>query len=197
MKIDTRIAQPIYTPNISAPTRQDSVPQQNSAQNDSNIRVPEHISYRFSPGGLLASRVLGALNLTRNNNKTAQLNLDISGVEETKAPAECQTCQNRKYVDQSNDGSVSFQSPTQVSPEAAVSAVSAHEMEHLSNEQDNAARDGRKVVSQSITLHTSVCPECGRIYVSGGEARTTTVPEEKQEHPVIDLLNSLGNQLEN
>jgi hypothetical protein len=124
----------------------------------------------------------------------AQAELNVSGAAETKAPSECLTCQNRRYVDQSNDGSVSFQTPTGISPEAAPAAVAAHEMEHIANEQNNAGREGRKVVSQSVTLHTSICAECGRVYVSGGEARTTTVPENEQEHPVIDLLNSIGNE---
>ena len=38
-------------------------------------------------------------------------------------------------------------------------------------------RDGTKgngrVVSASVTLRTGVCPECGRVYVAGGETNTT------------------------
>ena len=25
-----------------------------------------------------------------------------------------------------------------------------------------------------MTIHTSICPECGKVYVSGGTTRTTT-----------------------
>ena len=30
------------------------------------------------------------------------------------------------------------------------------------------------MVSQSVTIHTDICPECGDVYVSGGTTRTTT-----------------------
>ena len=41
-------------------------------------------------------------------------------------------------------------------------------------EQAKAKREGREVVSQSVTLHTDICPECGKVYISGGTTRTTT-----------------------
>ena len=87
---------------------------------------------------------------------------------------ECQTCASRKYVDRSNDGSVSYQAPTHIGRNAAAAAVSAHEGEHVRHEQANADREGRKVVSQTVTLHSSVCPECGKPYISGGETKTVT-----------------------
>ena len=43
---------------------------------------------------------------------------------------ECLTCDSRRYVDQSDDSGVSFQTPTHVSPEDSFAAVRAHEMEH-------------------------------------------------------------------
>ena len=87
---------------------------------------------------------------------------------------ECQTCSKRRYQDKSNDAGVSFKSPTYISPENAASAVAAHEQEHVRNEQSSAARDGRQVISQSVRIFTDTCPECGRVYVSGGETRTVT-----------------------
>ena len=30
------------------------------------------------------------------------------------------------------------------------------------------------MVSQSVTYHTAICPECGKSYVSGGTTRTAT-----------------------
>jgi len=87
----------------------------------------------------------------------------------------CHTCENRRYVDQSNDASVSFQTPTKISPNMAAAAVAAHENEHVRNEQARAHREGRDIVSQSVTLTYDVCPECGRHYVSGGTTRTTSV----------------------
>ncbi len=87
---------------------------------------------------------------------------------------ECQTCANRRYQDGSDDPSVSMQSPTKVDAKAAASTVRKHEYEHVNNEQADAEQEGREVVSQSVRLHTDICPECGKVYVSGGETRTTT-----------------------
>ena len=30
------------------------------------------------------------------------------------------------------------------------------------------------MVSQSVTLHTDICPECGKVFISGGTTRTVT-----------------------
>ncbi len=100
--------------------------------------------------------------------------------EEAKSPqevmeeGECQTCKERKYQDGSDDPGVSFKTPTNVAPEQAASAVRGHENEHVVREQAKAQREDRKVVSQSVTYHTSICPECGKVYVSGGTTRTVT-----------------------
>ena len=90
------------------------------------------------------------------------------------APQECQTCKNRKYVDQSDDPSVSFQTPTNISPGQSAAVVMSHELEHVANEQARAEKEGRKIVSQTVSLSMAVCPECGRSYVSGGTTRTVT-----------------------
>lgn len=84
---------------------------------------------------------------------------------------ECQTCKRRKYKDGS-DEMVSFKTPQHVSPQNAASAVRAHEQEHVSNAYKKAAKDNGKVVSASVSIHTAVCPECGRSYVSGGTTHT-------------------------
>jgi hypothetical protein len=34
-----------------------------------------------------------------------------------------------------------------------------HEQQHVAHEQAKAAEDGRKVVFQSVTIHTAICPE--------------------------------------
>lgn len=100
--------------------------------------------------------------------------------EEAKTPqevmeeSECQTCKNRKYQDGSDDPGVSFKTATNIAPEQAASAVRGHEQEHVVREQAKAQREDRKVVSQSVTIHTAICPECGDVYVSGGTTRTTT-----------------------
>ncbi len=103
--------------------------------------------------------------------KTAQ---GAESAQEALKEGECETCENRKYQDGSDDMGVSFQTPTNVKPEQAASAVRGHEMEHVVREQAKADREGRKVVSQNVTMHTEICPECGKSYVSGGTTRTVT-----------------------
>ena len=63
----------------------------------------------------------------------------------------CQTCKKRKYQDGSDDPGVSFKTPTNVAPELAASAVRGHEQEHVVREQAEARREGREVVSQSVS----------------------------------------------
>lgn len=94
---------------------------------------------------------------------------------------ECKTCEERKYQDGSDDMGVSFQTPTNIKPEQAASAVRGHEMEHVVREQAKADREGRKMVSQSVTMHTEICPECGKSYVSGGTTRTVTKAETEND----------------
>jgi len=88
-----------------------------------------------------------------------------------KAGQECQTCKERKYQDGS-DEMVSFKSAAHISPEDSASRVRAHEQEHVSNAYTKAAEKGGKVVYASVALHTAICPECGRSYVSGGVTNT-------------------------
>ena len=104
----------------------------------------------------------------------------VSGIDTEKeagragaasSPQECETCKNRKYVDGS-DENVSFKSAAHISPEASASRVMAHEAEHVSNAYTKASQDNGKVVNASVSLHTAVCPECGRTYVSGGTTNT-------------------------
>lgn len=120
-------------------------------------------------------------------------------LQEAKSPqqvmeeAECQTCKERKYQDQSDDPGVSYQTPTNIAPEQAAAAVRGHEQEHVVREQAAAQREDREVVSQSVTLHTAICPECGRVYVSGGTTRTATrsaedlsrLFQQQQEQPAL------------
>ena len=95
--------------------------------------------------------------------------------QEVMEESECQTCKKRKYQDGSDDPGVSFKTATHIAPEQAASAVRGHEQEHVVREQAKAQREDRKVVSQSVTIHTAICPECGDVYVSGGTTRTTTM----------------------
>ncbi len=102
---------------------------------------------------------------------TAPSNSKPDGAAEKKSPEECQTCKKRKYQDGS-DEMVSFKSAAHISPESAGTAVRAHEQEHVRNAYAKASTKNGKVLSASVIIKTSICPECGRSYVSGGTTRT-------------------------
>jgi len=99
----------------------------------------------------------------------------IFGVSADNAVAEmtaCVTCSSRLYVDVSDDPSVSFQTPQRINQSMAAITVIAHEHEHMRNEQANASKDGGMVISQRATIHTSICTECNRMYISGGSSES-------------------------
>ena len=93
------------------------------------------------------------------------------GIEEEDH--KCETCENRTYVDGSNENDVSFKSPGHIAPESAASRVMAHEYEHVRNAYQEDKEEGKELVSVSVSLKTAICPECGKTYVAGGETRTT------------------------
>ena len=115
--------------------------------------------------------------LSPQNAQGAQSVEEAKSAREVMEEGECQTCKERKYQDGSDDPGVSFKTAQHIAPEAAAATVRGHEMEHVVREQASAAREGRKVVSQSVTYHTAICPECGKAYVSGGTTRTTTAAD--------------------
>ena len=94
---------------------------------------------------------------------------------------ECETCANRKYQDGS-DEEVSFKSAQHISPNAAAARVRGHEQEHVSNAYDKAKQEGGKVLNASVAIHTAICPECGRTYVSGGTT-TTQIKYPNEDNP--------------
>lgn len=105
------------------------------------------------------------------------------------SPSECKTCKNRKYKDGSNE-MVSFKSAAHISPMAAASRVRSHEMEHVSNAYSKASTGNGKVIQASVTLKTAVCPECGRVYVSGGETNTK-ISYSNEEQPYQKQLKAI------
>lgn len=113
------------------------------------------------------------------------------------SPADCETCKNRKYQDGSDEGNVSFKSASHISPESAASKVRAHENEHVSNAYKKAAQDNGKVLNASVSIQTSICPECGRTYVSGGLTRTS-IKYTNEDNPytqnqkALDAINMRG-----
>ena len=110
--------------------------------------------------------VLG-INPNKEDSSKAEKRLGIKDPNE-----ECETCEKRKYQDGSDEHNVSFKAAAHIDPNAATSAVRAHENQHVSNAYKKAAQEDGKVLRASVTIHTSICPECGRSYVSGGTTNT-------------------------
>lgn len=115
---------------------------------------------------------------------------------------ECETCKNRKYQDGS-DEMVSFKTPGHIDPKASASVVRAHEQEHVNNAYKKAngvqGKDG-EVVSANVTLKNSICPECGRSYVSGGETVTQIKYKEDDQYALnaklMDMVLLQGNNVD-
>ena len=107
---------------------------------------------------------------------------------------ECQACSSRRYVDVSDDAGVSFQTPTHVPAAQSGQAVMSHEMEHVASNRAQAAKEGREVVSSSVTTSQAICGECGRAYTSGGTTTTTTrkAPDSDTLQDLSDKRNGLG-----
>ncbi len=107
-------------------------------------------------------------------------------------PSECSTCKNRKYVDGSNE-SVSFKTPTHISPAASFARVAAHEGEHVANAVRKGNEPGAKLLSASVKLQMELCPECGTPYLAGGETRTTI--QYQEQNPYENNRKSLEGSL--
>ncbi len=141
-------------------------------------------------------------NMINNLNKTSyqnnlSLNPEIKNQVENKTAAgiekkdinkinDCKTCSERKYQDVSDDGGVSFQSATKINPTQVASKVMGHEKEHYTREQTKAKIEGKEVVRNDIRLSNSICPECGKVYVSGGVTETVTKKESKPSQKALD-----------
>lgn len=116
--------------------------------------------------------------------KAAGMSTGVEDTQKTMNETECKTCKERKYQDGSDDPGVSFKTPTHVDPRQASAAVRGHELEHVVRERAQAEKEGRRVISQSVTMQTGICPECGRVYTAGGVTRTVTAADTKpQEAP--------------
>jgi hypothetical protein len=171
MQIDRNLPSYFYTPQLTMPERQ------------SVLTEPERVGGLVGPGVIVdISPEAWAANARGKSlvDKIAE-SVDKKGPGAIQQPEECQTCKNRKYVDSSDDPAVSFLSPAHISPGQAASSVISHEHEHVSHEQARAQKEDRKVVSQTVSLSMSACPECGRMYVSGGVTRTITVKEKSAD----------------
>ncbi len=110
------------------------------------------------------------------------------GVSQT-GKIECQTCKNRKYQDGSDDPGVSFKTAAHIDPGNASAAVMSHEQEHVKNESAKAVAEKKDVVSQSVSLESSICPECGRVYISGGKTLTVTRSKNNEKNSVAEFYD--------
>ena len=117
-------------------------------------------------------------------------------VTETKK-TECQTCKNRTYVDGSNESNVSFKAPGHIDPAASGAVVMGHEQEHVANARAEGSQAGKKLISATVSLQMSICPECGRAYVSGGTTKTTmkTTSSIGSENPYVRAANQAATSL--
>lgn len=106
------------------------------------------------------------------------------------SPADCETCKNRRYQDESGDNNVSFKSPSRIAPDAAASKVRAHENQHVSNAYKKAAKNDGKVVNASVSIKTAICPECGSTYVAGGLTKTQ-IKYNNEDNPYIKNQKAL------
>jgi len=113
-------------------------------------------------------------------------------VPETEEDGKCETCENRTYVDGSNENDVSFKSPGHIAPEAAASKVMAHEYEHVRNAYQEDKEEGKELLNVSVSLKTAICPECGKTYVAGGETRTL-MRNGAEENPYVKQQEAYNN----
>lgn len=127
------------------------------------------IAYGFSMGNTGSADATGSVSKA-DAEKEAQKGID-DPIAKASGKVECESCKNRKYVDGS-DEMVSFKSPTNIKPSAAMAAVSSHEQEHVGNAYKKASQMGGKVLQASVTIKTAICPECGKSYIAGGETNT-------------------------
>lgn len=109
-----------------------------------------------------------------NVGRVTPINTDntVDSSAKIKGTTECTTCENRKYVDGSNESNVSFKTPGKIKPEESYAKVLSHEQEHVSNAVAKGNKPGARLISATVSLKMSVCPECGRNYVAGGLTKT-------------------------
>ena len=133
----------------------------------------------------------------------------IKAAGRTSSPAECQTCANRRYQDGSNENDVSFKTPSKIANSIAASVILGHEHEHVANayEQEYNVNHGftddshqhmhAHVDRASVRLKTDICPECGRVYFSGGVTETQISFTDDEQFDNSDRLNYYKNFDEN
>lgn len=120
----------------------------------------------YSVGSMSGMELANAIN-TGKVSKQEVPQSELKSLMSTGA-VQCSTCAQRKYQDGSDEGDVSFKAATHIDPSNSAAAVMSHELEHVSNAYEDAAKKGGKVIRATVTIQHAICPECGRSYVSGG-----------------------------
>jgi len=95
-------------------------------------------------------------------------------------------------VDGSNEFNVSFKAPGHISPEDSAAKVMAHEQQHVANAIAEGSKPNKELISATVSLHTSVCPECGRTYVSGGNTHTVIRTTSDTSNPYAKLQQRMN-----
>ncbi len=174
MRVGTDLAVYRFTPNTSAPVAHPHPNRSNSPTSEiAPHRIQNHWGEQFQRTPMYEQprgQVAYSQSISERLEHDLQTKLDKRlGIDE------CETCSNRRYQDDSDDSGVSFQTPQHIPPEHSFTMVNAHEQEHVHQEKAKADSDDQlEVISQSVTIHMDVCPECGRIYTAGGETVTRT-----------------------
>lgn len=119
-----------------------------------------------------------------NIGKVTPVNTDnsVDSASKVKETGRCETCESRKYIDGSNESDVSFKTPSSVKPEESFAKVSSHERQHVSNAIAKGNKPGAKLISATVSLKMSTCPECGKKYVAGGLTKTQIKYEESNPY---------------
>ncbi len=141
-----------------------------------NISIGAYQPYSYQPYSVSNADSADAPSTIKNPGESQE-----KKVGRKSSPADCQTCKERKYQDGS-DEMVSFKSASHISPEAAGTAVRAHEQEHVSNAYKKAGQKNGQVLQASVKINTAICPECGRSYVCGGQT-TTKIKYSDEKNP--------------
>jgi hypothetical protein len=101
----------------------------------------------------------------------------------------CNLCRQRQYEDVSPQHAVTFETPTKIPSIFSALWVATHELQHVLSAKRRALQQEERVIT-TVMLQYNVCPDCGRVHVSGGRTTVTHLhqPPAQQEGAVVDFL---------
>jgi len=181
------------TPNNLLPIRRINFPHQNRPSNP--------LEGGTTPHSWQISSFYSIFNFLRNNPGIDKSN-EFNFIGRDKSQEECKLCQGRRYV--CSNGETSDGNSTVIPGRQSALRVQHHEAQHLHRARIKAVQEGKVVVAQYIFLQYATCPECGKTYVSGGQAVTHTLNKEEFQQllqqtqlpkPTYQPLGLLNNQI--